>query len=134
MLLRNFTKDDYELLTEWWHNWKWPAMPLEALSDTGLCISALDGEPLAIGFVYLTNSTIAWVEWITASPHIDKRERAAAVRFLLDELCDLAKDRGKKVLFSSLNPEKTPGLLAKYQERGFIVTDEKMTNVIARIE
>lgn len=133
MIARKFIEKDHEILGEWLSFWGWPTMPKEAFPKNGLVVIESD-KPLAMGFIYLTDSSIGWVEWITANPKIGSAERTDALYILIDGLKNLAKQHERKVLFSSMDAEKTPGLVQKMVDCGFKVADSKMTNLFMEIK
>lgn len=131
MKVRMFEEGDHKQLTRWWSAWGWPPLPLEALPKNGLIISNFKGESVCMGFLYLTDSSISWLEWITANPGIKGKERAEGIAHLIYELKDLSKACGRNLVFSSMDANKTPGLIKKMQEMKFKIDSEGMTNLMA---
>ena len=68
--LRVLEKDDYDTkLIHWWKDWGFEAPKKNLLPANGLggIMIEYDKTPVAAGFVYETNSDIAWVEWIISN-------------------------------------------------------------------
>ena len=64
MNVRLLTEKDYETIVKWWKWWRWPVLPQSMLPDGGKggYMIEKNGTPIICGFVYLTNSKIAWLE------------------------------------------------------------------------
>lgn len=129
MDIRPYTDKDYETLAFWWTVHKWPAVPKEALPSTGLVVSGPDG-PICAGFIYQTDSTIAWLEWVVAKPLCDRILRSNALDQLIPALLAEAHKLGKLQVFSSVHH---PALLKRYKKFGAIEAENSMTNVIWRL-
>jgi hypothetical protein len=105
--LRVLEKDDYDTkLIHWWKDWGFEAPKKNLLPANGLggIMIEYDKTPVAAGFVYETNSDIAWVEWIISNKKFRlKPQRKEALCMLLKELTKMAKDLGYEVVFSNNN-------------------------------
>jgi hypothetical protein len=122
-LLRVFdVENDYPMLTEWWKGWNWPPVPLECLPKLGLIVG-----DCAAGFLYESDSNIAWLEWIISDPTAEKIMRSRAVDAVIGALWVQARARGFKKLFTSTN---SPSLEKRLESRGFQVTDRNVTFLI----
>ena len=63
--IRKLHATDYEdLLLSWWKDWGWDAPAKDFLPDNGEGgLIVFDEEiPVCAGFVYVTNSKVAWVD------------------------------------------------------------------------
>ena len=92
----------------------------------GLVVSE-EGKDLASGFLYETNSGIAWLEFIVTNPKTTSEERNKAILTLLEELSSSAKELGFSVIFSSI---KNENLINKYLENGFSIGTKGTTELI----
>jgi hypothetical protein len=117
----------YSVAVEWWTFWKFPVPPLESLPSNMLC-AYTEAGPVAIGFIYQTDSSIAWLEWIVASPKAAKEDRALAQEMILSSVKVLASALGFKLVFTSSRSQT----LNKRLEKKFTKTDECMTHFIWR--
>lgn len=130
MNVRSFDQDiDYKHLSEWWTKWEWPVIPMDHLPPIGIVISS-DGEDLAMGFLYRTDSRFAWLEWATGNPDSNKFLRREALDILFKELIAKAKREDFSTIFTTM---RHPGLITRAQDHGFQVTDVGMTNLVMRI-
>jgi len=126
MNIRRYTVEDYKVVTSWWKAHNWPILPEQYLPKTGYVISNI-----CAGWLYRTDSKIAWIEWIISNPKSNKLERAIGIKLLVKTLLDKAKELGFDVVFSSI---KHPNLMAQFKSQGFVVADEGMINMINRLE
>lgn len=76
-----------------------------------------DGRDICAGFVYFTNSSAAWLEFVVSNFHYREDDRQDAIRFLINVLTEMIKDKGSyKYIYTSL---KSESLIARYGECGF---------------
>ena len=67
--------------------------------------------------MYFTNSSAAWLEFIVSNFHYREDDRQDALRFLINVLTQLIKDKGSyKYIYTSL---KSQSLIERYSECGF---------------
>lgn len=117
--------DHYAMLALWWDSWAdWVAIPPMMLPENGLIIYSDCNVPLCAGFVYKTDSCIAWVEHIISSKDAPKELRGGSVEFLINELSLLAKGLGFLICLTSSNKN---GLIAKFENEKYQKTDLNTT-------
>lgn len=114
-MIRTYEKKDYETLCKWWDAWKWPSIPEKFLSDIGII-----SNDTAAGFLYTTNSAIAWIEWLVSDPLVPATRRSDAVDEVIMMLTEIAVARDFKAIFTSTNKDSLEQRLVKH---GFVVTD-----------
>lgn len=120
----------YAMLASWWDSWTgWVAIPSIMLPENGLIIYSDCGVPLCAGFVYKTDSAIAWVEHIISSKDAPKELRGGSVEFLIIELSVLAKELG---FIIALTSSKHNGLIQKFEHTQYVKTDLNAT-ILTRI-
>lgn len=131
MKSRFITTDDYDTLVKWWKFWRFCPPTQEVLPDNGLSgivITDEDDKPICAGFLYYTNSPIAWIEFIVSNPDVkDKKIRHDSLVFLINELSGIALLNNRKVIYSSL---KNENLMNKYVECGFQKGGSNTTEMI----
>jgi hypothetical protein len=133
LVARSFVKEDYPQLEAWWKLHSWPPVPIEILPPNGIVIEYIQNgisRRICAGFLYLTDTPIAWLEYILANPLCDKLLRDRALDVLIPALLYRAKEVGKSVVFSSV---EHPSLIKRYERHGGIKTDSHMTNFIWRL-
>lgn len=130
MNVRFFRPDaDYSMVSAWWRAWKWPVLPLDALPKTGVIVSSNDIEVCA-GWLYQTDSSIAWLEFIISNPKYREDDRSECVDALIGTLLTLAREAGYKNVFTSTN---AAALVKRYERNGFSVTDSNVTHLMRGI-
>ena len=124
-MIRDYSSDDYPMLCEWWNAQKFPCPPEQFLAGTGYI-----SNESAAGFLYLTNSTISWMEFVVVNPKADKALRNESINEVVEHICKQAKFIGSIIVFTSISSwpfkERLKGL-------GFEVGEEGMTNLIKRV-
>ena len=127
---RQLTENDYsDFLIKWWTDNRFTPPPIDFLPNNGkdgiVVYDADTNTNIAAGFVYITNSEVAWVEYIVANFEVkDKELRKQSIEFLTKQL---ALSSGKKYLFSSL---KNPNLIKHYLNSGFVVGSQNTTELL----
>ena len=129
--IRQLQEGDYEkFLVNWWEDWGWEPPQKDFLPDqaTGGMI-VYDGEtPVCAGFVYMTNSKVAWVDWIISNKEYRKKpHRSNAIGLLIETLTGVAKKMGFKYSYALL---KHRGLMDTYKELGYIEADSYTQEMI----
>ncbi len=116
---------DYHIICSWWRQHNWPAIAKEFLPATGYIV---DG--VCAGFLYKTDSKIAWIEYIISNKECDKSVRNDGLDILINKLLDVANEDGFKAIFTSV---EHPKLMDRYVSHGFNVTDHNMYNMMRRL-
>ena len=122
--IRPLGETDYEdILVGWWKDWKWtPPLKDFLPSDGKGGVMVLDNDiPVCAGFVYMTNSKVAWVDWIISNKkYTNKSGRKASLILLIEALTNVAKSAGNKFTYALI---KHDGLIKTYEELGYIKGD-----------
>lgn len=106
----------------WLKKHAFPLPHKEMLSDVGFIV-----DDTACGFLYTSNSSIGWVEWIFSNPRKDKKHRAEALDILFKLLEETARNLNITVLFSAA---AQPAYQAVLERSGFLATDQGITHYI----
>ena len=117
METRLFNKEkDYKTLCEWWTDWDLPNHHQDVLSNTGIIVSK-EGVDICSGFIYSTDSYIAWLEFITINKKTTKKQREGALVKLLDSLVEKTKRMGFKLImcFGTDEQDRKTPVLAKWR-------------------
>ena len=95
---------DYEdILVEWWHDWNWTPPLKDFLPEdgTGGLIVWDKNMPICAGFVYTTNSRVAWIDWIISNKkYKDRPKRKEALKLLVLNLESLCKKADAKFAYA----------------------------------
>ena len=125
-MLREYNDSDYPTISKWATAQHFPILPPEYLPQHGLLYS-----DTAVGFLYMTDSKISWMEWIITNPEAPSADRNRALNEIVSGLIDTAQRNGSTVIFTSVEHE---GLIGRYEEFGFMKTDRNMTNMISMMQ
>ena len=129
--IRLLNDTDYEnILVGWWNDWKWTAPSKDFLPDSGLIV--YDGDiPVCAGYLYTTNSGVAWVDWIISNfDYKDKENRKQALNLLVDTLTNISKDSGFKYCYALI---KNKSLINIYKELGYTQADSYTSEMIKKL-
>lgn len=125
------TERDYEMLCEWWNKWPdWVAIPIEALPELGY-IAMNDTTPVVAGFLYQTDSCIAWLEYIIGNPEADKTVRHDALGLLIEAAVLEATKLNYKSVFTSV---KHPKLEHCLRQHNFIIGDTNVNQMVRSLK
>lgn len=129
--IRQLQEGDYEkILVNWWNDWGWEPPQKDFLPEqaTGGMI-VYDGEtPVCAGFIYATNSKVAWVDWIISNKEYRKKpQRANAIGLLIETLTGVAKKMNFKYSYALL---KHRGLMDTYKQLGYVEADNYTQEMI----
>jgi hypothetical protein len=131
LTIKRLVETDYDnILVGWWHDWKWTPPKKDFLPDNGTGgFIVYDGEiPVCAGFIYVTNSSVAWIEWIISNRnYTDKEGRKLALRLLIQSLTNIAISSGSKYIYTLI---KNQSLMKVYEEVGYVKGDSLATEMI----
>lgn len=118
----------WEIVAPWWEGYDMLTLPKEALPPNGIIVYKQD-VPVIAGWLYLTDSMWAIMEWIVGDPNLGKDTRRNGLDVLIPALIEVAKAFNKPIVFSSVSH---PTLIEAYQRHGMMVNDRSMTNFVWR--
>ncbi len=127
--VRNLTEKDYSTLVEWWKDWGWDPVPQDMLPDNGaggVMIQQGD-KPIIAGFLFWSNSTIVWFDWIISNKKANKITRAKALMYLIDIVEDMVKSAGKKYIIT-ISDNK--GLISTFKKKRWYVDNDPLNKII----
>jgi hypothetical protein len=134
LVVRALNENDYhETLVGWWEQWGWVPPSLDFLPDNGKGgVMIMDGDvPVCAGFMYLTNSKAAWVDWIISNKkYINKPKRKEAIELLISSLTGICKSAGSKYCYALI---KHPGLINTYKKLGYTQGDSYTSEMIKNL-
>ena len=129
--IRPLTYEDYDnILKGWWADWGWTAPTRDFLPDDGVGgLMVLDGDvPVCAGYMYATNSRVAWVDWIISNKEYRKKpQRSEAISMLIATLTEISKNTGFKYCYALI---KHQSLIETYKELGYTKGDEYVGEMI----
>lgn len=72
----------YEILVEWWSKWGFPILDKSSLPQRIFVVSA-EGIDLYAAPIYVSDSALCWIGFITGNKDAEKKYRKNALNFLL---------------------------------------------------
>ena len=130
--IRRLKETDWETLCEWWKEWPmWEPPALEFLPDNGKggLMVERNGKPVMAGFIYLTNSKTALLEWIVSNPKYRESDRKQAIELLITGAENLVKSLDYKYLFAVMQHK---GLIETHEKLGW-VADTKHSYELTKV-
>lgn len=122
MNIRKLTKDDYQnILVKWWLDWGWETPPnRDILPDDGESgvIVYQDEIPVCAGFIYSSNSNLAWISWIVSNKDYRVRDkRKESIKALISTLSIIGKNLGARYCYINFDSKH---LIKPSEELGFV--------------
>jgi|TARA_Y100000289_G_scaffold48334_1_gene48798 hypothetical protein len=132
--IQKLKEGDYEkLLVNWWKDWQWDAPPKNFLPDngTGGFMVYNKNIPICAGFIYKSNSKVAWVDWIISDKNYkDKESRKEGIIYLIQALTEICKQLGYAYCYALVKHE---GLIKTYEDLGYIKADNYNQELIKHL-
>lgn len=130
--VRFLNEGDYEVLCGWWKAWRWSAPPRDFLPENGCggLMVEKEGVLVVAGFLYFTNSAVAWSEFIVSNFEYKDKDRKEAIRILIYELGRMAKEKGSKYVYTVV---KNQNLKNAYREMGFSEGSVKVDEMVMKL-
>lgn len=129
--INKIQESDYDKFVGWWRYMRFPPPPKESLPNNGLGgikLTDENGIDCCVGFLYRTNSNLAWLEFIVANPDVkDDNIRHKMLVELIATLSLQANQEGFKAVFASISNDN---LIKKYLEVGYKSSKTKTTELI----
>lgn len=131
MKLRQYKgSEDFKEFTRWWDFWGWKdRVPENMLSDIGLVIEH-EGVPICAGWLYLTNSPMASIEWVVSNPKVDRSVRSEALDRLVESLILQAKEFNASIVMTSITNKS---FMSRIEALGFIKGDTGISQFFRRV-
>tara|TARA_R100001510_G_C7653654_1_gene211978 strand:- start:3271 stop:3666 length:396 start_codon:yes stop_codon:yes gene_type:complete len=127
--IRRLKESDYTTISKWWETWKWPVLPKTFLPDTGFIVEK-NNIGIVSGYVYMTNSKAALLEWIVSNPEYRESDRKDAITLLIQAVERVLKDQGIKHVFT-IGRHKS--LINKHKELGWNVDENPSYEIIKNL-
>ena len=128
--IRRLNKSDYKTLVKWWDWWRgWQAPPLTLLPDTGLIVEK-NGIGIVAGYIYMTNSKTALLEWIVSNPEYRESDRKDAITLLIQAVERVLTDQGIKHVFTI---GRNKHLINLHKKLGWMVDEKPSYEIIKNL-
>jgi len=132
LTVRELKESDWEDMSSWWKWWRWPEVSKETLPLNGCGgIMVCKGEiPVAAGFLYLSNSKVAWLDWIVSNPQYREVDRKDALEMLIKSLEWVAKLEGYSIIISIA---RNKSLINIHKKLGYTVDESPSYEISKKI-
>ena len=130
--IRELRESDWDTLQEWWLKWNWPIMSKDLLPMNGCGgLMVYKGDQLiTCGFLYLSNSKVAWLDWIVSNPEYRDNDRKEAISFLIEGLETVARQQGYEIIISIA---RNKSLIETHKKLGYTVDDNPSYEITKKI-
>lgn len=123
---RELKKGDAEMANDWLSGWSYNPLPIQMYPDSGLVMLNEASEPIYIGFVWKSNSSLAQLGFITRNPNVKKIPKETRKAFL-QQLKDYAHNLGFEFVITWTDNKF---LVNDFVELGFRETSNKVSELI----
>ena len=128
--IRRLNNEDYSTLVKWWDAWpEWQAPPKTFLPDTGFIVEK-NNIGIVAGYVYMTNSKAALLEWIISNPEYRESDRKDAITLLIQAVERVLSDQGIKHVFT-IGRHKS--LINLHKKLGWMVDEKPSYEIIKNL-
>ena len=128
--IRRLDNEDYSTLVKWWDAWpEWQAPPKTFLPDTGFIVEK-NNIGIVAGYVYMTNSKAALLEWIVSNPEYRESDRKDAITLLIQAVERVLSDQGIKHVFT-IGRHKS--LINLHKKLGWMVDEKPSYEIIKNL-
>lgn len=130
--VREIRESDWDTMQDWWTKWNWPQMSKDLLPMNG-CGGLMvykEQELIACGFLYLSNSKVAWLDWIVSNPEYRQKDRKEALSMLITSLEEVAKQQGYSIIISIA---RNNSLIETHKKLGYMVDDNPSYEISKKI-
>ncbi len=124
-----YKRDFYPTLCKWWSDWKFPEININMLPNNIFVVSN-DGTDLYAIPVYLSDSDVCWIGFITGNKFSTKELRSGSLAFLLNYTEQYLKESGRKAI---MTVSGTPVLKKVLSDNGYVLSGENINEYIKNI-
>ena len=119
----------YETLVKWWLRWDFPVLDKTSLPHRIFVVSA-EGIDLYAAPVYVSDSTICWIGFITGNKYADKKHRKNALNFLLYNTEQYMKSIGYELI---MTVSSNSVLKKLFEDANYISSSKNIVEYIKKI-
>lgn len=121
--------DFYDTLCKWWTDWNFPVMSIDALPNN-ISVVSNEGVDLYAVPVYLSDSEVCWMGFITGNKNSTKELRSGSLDYLIKYTEQYLKQSGFKFI---MTVSKTPVLKKRFEENGYLMSGDNVNEYIKKI-
>lgn len=130
--VRALEESDWENMSSWWKWWRWPEVSKDTLplNGCGGLMVYKDETPIVAGFLYLSNSKVAWLDWIVSNPNYRQQDRKQALETLISSLEEVARQQGYSIIISIA---RNKHLIETHKKLGYSVDETPSYEISKKI-
>lgn len=114
MRIRAYVRSDYGQLVDFWVGHGHAVVVSQALPETGAVCVLPDGTIVAAAFLYLTNTSLAYLAWMVTNPDVRPKKLVhAGVTGVITHLVELAQQLDYQTVISTSNSRGLSRILKK---------------------
>ena len=102
LVFRPLNERDYKTACDWWDFWFKKSLPKDFLPDNGKSgfMIEKDNQPIACGFLYVTNSKVAFLGWVVSNPKYKQKDRRKIIKKLISNIEETCINMGYSYMFT----------------------------------
>jgi len=122
--IRSVKLDDYEYINKWWVSIGDEPPALSMLPDGGLggVLVEKNGKPIAVVYLYLTNSSVGYIANAIANPNYKSRDRFELIARLIDECVRRGAAVGCSMVWAT---SQSKGIIKRCRELNYEVSEQQ---------
>ena len=120
--IRKIELKDYEYINKWWVEQGFVALDKSILPMNGLGGIIIEkSKPIAVGYLYLTNSKMGYIDNLIADPNYKSKDRFDIIIKLIQACKQMAEELGILDIWAIT---KSKGILQRCKRLGYNITDK----------
>lgn len=119
----------YNTLCDWWIDWNFPIMNIDALPNNIFVVSN-QGVDLYAAPVYLSDSDMCWIGFVTGNKNTTRELRKGSLDYLIKYTEEYLRISGRKFI---MTVSKTPILKKTFADNDYMLSGENINEYIKKI-
>ena len=120
--IRKIELKDYKYIDKWWVEQGFKALDKSILPMNGLGGIIIEkNKPIAVGYLYLTNSKMGYIDNLIADPNYKSKDRFDIIVKLIQACRQMAEELGILDIWAITNSK---GILQRCENLGYNITDK----------
>ena len=120
--IRKIELEDYKYIDKWWVEQGFKALDKSILPMNGLGGIIIEkNKPIAVGYLYLTNSKMGYIDNLIADPNYKSKDRFDIIVKLIQACRQMAEELGILDIWAITNSK---GIFQRCENLGYNITDK----------
>ena len=122
-VIRSVKKEDYKYINKWWEALGDEPPTPSMLPNNGLggVLVEKNGKPIAVVYLYLTNSSVGYIANAIANPNYKSRDRFELITRLIDECVRRGAAVGCSMVWAT---SQSKGIIKRCKELNYEVSEK----------